>query len=141
MWEDSVPRESLWLLFERSEQLAAMGVRVPAGVLLHGPRGVGKATLVRALAAELDSELISIGPAEVCGGGPRAPAPLGEDTSTAPAAASCRWSQWISAALSGAARRRWCARARARASARSARRSGRRERWSCWRHAASLTPY
>ena len=68
-------RESLWLLFERRDQLAAMGARVPAGVLLHGPRGVGKATLVRALAAELDAELLSIGPAEVCGGGTRAPAP------------------------------------------------------------------
>ena len=44
---------------------AAMGLRPPRGVLLHGPPGCAKTTLVRALASSLRASFLSLSPAEV----------------------------------------------------------------------------
>ncbi|AAG19767.1 AAA family ATPase [Halobacterium salinarum] len=45
-----------------ADSYAAIGVRPPAGVLVHGPAGTGKTTLVRAVAAAADLAVESVAP-------------------------------------------------------------------------------
>ena len=49
------------------EQAAALGVRWPRGVLVHGPSGVGKTAAVRAVCEECDADIHLVTPATVIG--------------------------------------------------------------------------
>jgi proteasome regulatory subunit len=53
-------REIIEWPLTRPDKLEAMGVDVPAGVLLHGPPGTGKTMIGRAVANESESQFIKI---------------------------------------------------------------------------------
>jgi len=50
-----------------AEEGAAIGVRWPKGMLLHGPPGCGKTLVARSVAAEFDAEVHEISAASVFG--------------------------------------------------------------------------
>ncbi|KAI9148590.1 hypothetical protein H9P43_010071 [Blastocladiella emersonii ATCC 22665] len=54
----------VWPL-ERGAQFARLGLRAPRGLLLYGPPGCSKTTLVRVLASELRSSFYTLAPADV----------------------------------------------------------------------------
>ena len=53
------------LVFTRPELGRSVGVRAPAGILLHGPPGTGKTTVARALAGHVRSSFYEVSAAEV----------------------------------------------------------------------------
>ncbi|MCP3800053.1 AAA family ATPase [Allokutzneria sp. A3M-2-11 16] len=60
--KDAVRRLSEWfdLAFRRPELLAQLGAKSRLGVLVSGPSGVGKATLVRSVAAAVEAEVVEL---------------------------------------------------------------------------------
>ena len=50
-----------------AEEGAAIGVKWPKGILLHGPPGCGKTLVARSVAAEFDAEVHEISAASVFG--------------------------------------------------------------------------
>ncbi|WP_344871457.1 AAA family ATPase [Allokutzneria multivorans] len=60
--KDAVRRLSEWfdLAFRRPELLAQLGAESRLGVLVSGPSGVGKATLVRSVAAAVEAEVVEL---------------------------------------------------------------------------------
>ncbi|AUS78492.1 ATPase [Actinoalloteichus sp. AHMU CJ021] len=60
--EDAAARLTEWLrlTFERPELLERLGANSRLGVLVAGPAGVGKATLVRAVTRAVDAELVEV---------------------------------------------------------------------------------
>ncbi|WP_016700510.1 AAA family ATPase, partial [Actinoalloteichus spitiensis] len=60
--EDAARRLTEWLrlTFERPELLERLGANSRLGVLVAGPAGVGKATLVRAVSRAVDAELVEV---------------------------------------------------------------------------------
>ncbi|MCO1579099.1 AAA family ATPase [Crossiella sp. SN42] len=60
--QDAARRLTEWLelSFRRPELLARLGASARLGVLVSGPEGVGKSTLVRSVAAAVDAEVIEL---------------------------------------------------------------------------------
>ncbi|MFB9906058.1 AAA family ATPase [Allokutzneria oryzae] len=60
--KDAVRRLTEWfdLAFRRPELLAKLGAESRLGVLVSGPSGVGKATLVRSVAAAVEAEVVEL---------------------------------------------------------------------------------
>lgn len=75
-----------------ADSYAAIGVRPPAGVLVHGPAGTGKTTLVRAVAAAADLAVESVAPEDA--GDRDALAAVLDAAGTPSRAAWCSWSRW-----------------------------------------------
>ncbi|ORZ35330.1 P-loop containing nucleoside triphosphate hydrolase protein [Catenaria anguillulae PL171] len=62
--KEELIRAAVWPI-ERADQFRALGLTPPRGLLLYGPPGCSKTTLVRVLANELRSAFYSLTPADV----------------------------------------------------------------------------
>ena len=74
LWEDVVLPEAtrqriseVLLVFQRPELGRSLGVRPPAGILLHGPPGTGKTTIAKALASEVKASFYNHSAADLLG--------------------------------------------------------------------------